>query len=148
VGVCLALLAKRTTLNIFTNEMRKAGPPIFSSNELAGLKISWMTSGGVVMGMSDDVATKRTRVRDINMVLVGEETIINLPVGEMRVEGRGNSAVEGLEGIADEDIITGGGGNEITQGSIDDLNKERWRKEGHIFIVKGESVSEIGHQVR
>jgi hypothetical protein len=114
VGVCLALLAKRTTLNVFMNEMRKAWPPILSGNELAGFKIARVTGGEVVMGMSDDVAMKRTRIRDVNTVLVGEETTINLPVGETRAEGRGNSAIDGLEGIADEDIVTRGRGNEIT----------------------------------
>jgi hypothetical protein len=113
VGVHLALLAKGTTFHIFTNEVCKAWPPIFGGDELVGLKIPRVTSRGVVMGTSDDVTTKRARVRDVNTVLVGKETTINLPVGETRAKGRENSTVEDLEGIADEDIVTGGRGNEI-----------------------------------
>jgi hypothetical protein len=30
------------------------------------------------------------------------------------MEGKGNCAIKGLEGIADEDIVTRGGGYEIT----------------------------------
>jgi hypothetical protein len=114
VGVCLALLAKGTTFDIFTNEVGKTRPPVFGSNELAGFKITRMAGRGVIMRTSDNVAAKRPRVRDINTVLVGEEATINLPVGETRAEGRRNSTVEGLEGIADQDIVTRGGGNEIT----------------------------------
>jgi hypothetical protein len=73
-----------------------------------------MASRGMIMGTSNNVMTKRARVRDVNMVLVGEETTINLPVRETRAEGRGNSAIEGLEGIADKDIVTRGRGNGIT----------------------------------
>jgi hypothetical protein len=114
VGVRLALLAKGTTFDIFAHEVGKTRPPVFSGNELACFKITRMAGRGVIMGSSDNVAMKRTQVRDVDTVLVGEETTIDLPVGEARTEGRGNCAVKGLESIADEDIVAGGGGDEIT----------------------------------
>jgi hypothetical protein len=138
VGICLALLAKGTTFDVFTNEVGKTRPPVFGSNKLVGFKITRMAGRGVIMRMSDDVAAKRTRVRDIDLILVGKEAPVNLPIREARTEGRENGAIEGLEGILHKDIITRSGGNEITQGSIDDPNEERWGKEGHIFIVRGD----------
>jgi hypothetical protein len=69
------------------------------------------------MRTSDDVAAKRTRVKDIDLILVGKEAPVDLPIREARAEGRGNGAIEDLEGILDKYIVTGKGGNEITQGS-------------------------------
>jgi hypothetical protein len=138
VGVRLALLAKGTAFDVFTNEVYKAGPPILSGDELAGFKISWMASRGMIMRTGDNVAVKRTRVRDIDSILVGKETPVDLPIRETRAESRWNSTIEGLEGIVDKDIVTGRGGNEITEGSVDDSDEERQGKEGDILIVRGD----------
>jgi hypothetical protein len=73
-----------------------------------------MAGRGVIMRTSDDVVAKRTRIRDIDPMLVVEETPVNLPVREARAEGRENGAIKGLEGILDKDIVTRRGGNEIT----------------------------------
>jgi hypothetical protein len=138
VGVCLALLAKETTLDVFTNEVGKTRPPVFSGNKLARFKITRMASRRVIMRTSDDVAAKRARVRDIDPILVGKETSVDLPIREARTEGRRNGAIKGLKGIPDKDIITRRGGNEIAQGSVNDPDKERWGKEGDILIVRGD----------
>jgi hypothetical protein len=76
VGVHLALLEKGTAFDVFTNEVCKAGPPILGGDELAYFKITWMASRGMIMRMGDDVVVKRTRVRDIDLILVGKETPI------------------------------------------------------------------------
>jgi hypothetical protein len=73
VGICLALLVKGTTFDVFANEVGKTRPPVFGGNELAGFKITWMAGKRVIIRTSDDVAAKRTRVRDINPILVGKE---------------------------------------------------------------------------
>jgi hypothetical protein len=138
VSVRFALLAKGTSFDVLTNKVRKTWPPILSGDELAGFKITWMAGREMVMRTSDDVAAKRTRVRDIDSILVGKETPIDLPIREARAEGRGYSAIEGLKSIANEDIVTGGGGNEVMEGGIDAANEERWGKEGYILIIRGD----------
>jgi hypothetical protein len=49
VGVCLALLAKGATFDIFANKVGKTRPPVFGGNKLAGFKITWMASRGVII---------------------------------------------------------------------------------------------------
>jgi hypothetical protein len=74
----------------------------------------------------------------IDPILVDKEASFDLPIREARMEGRGNGTIEGLKGIPDKDIITGRGGNEIAQGSVNDLDKERWAEEGDVLIVRGD----------
>jgi hypothetical protein len=114
VGICLALLAKGATFDVFANKVGKTRPPVFGGNELAGFKITWMAGRGVIMRTSDNVTAKRTRVRDIDSILVGKEAPVDPPIREARTEGKGNGVIEGLEGILDKDIVTRSGGNEIT----------------------------------
>jgi len=42
-----------------------------------------------------------------------------------------------LEGVADKDIITRIGDNEIAQGGIDHANEERGREKSDIFVIRG-----------
>jgi hypothetical protein len=95
-----------------------------------------MASRGMIMRTSDNVAAKRTRVRDIDLILVGKEASVDLPIREARMEGRGNGTIKGLKGIPDKDIVTKRGVNEIVQGSVDDPDKERWGEESDILIVR------------
>jgi hypothetical protein len=106
MGICFALLAEGTTFDVFAHELRKTRPLISGSDELAGFKIAWVAGRGVIMRTSNDVVVKGTRVRDVDMVLVSEEATINLPIGKVGTEGRGNGAIESLKGIVDKDIIS------------------------------------------
>jgi len=125
MGVRFALLAEGATFDVLADKLSETRPPIFGSNELAGFEIARMARRGVVVRASDNVAAERCRIWDIDAVLVGEETTIDLPVGKTRAEGRGNGAVESLEGIANKNIIARMGEDEIAQGGIHHADKER-----------------------
>jgi hypothetical protein len=51
------------------------------------------------MRSRDNIAVEGVFVRNVDVVLVGEESTVSPPVGEARMKGRGNGAIEGLESI-------------------------------------------------
>jgi len=74
-------------------------------------------------GMADGVV-----VRNVDLAFVSEDSGFMLPVGEAGVEGEGNGAIHGLEGLEYKRVIGGGGLNAIREGSVDDADKEGWRE--------------------
>ena len=54
VGVRLVLLARGTAFNVFADVLCETQSPEFSSDELAGFEVPWVTGGFVVMTAGED----------------------------------------------------------------------------------------------
>jgi len=80
VGVCLHLLTKGTSLNIFLNVGTKARPPKVSLNKFFSFKMTGMPHSGVVMETPEQVVASGRG--DIGTIFVIQDAVNNLPVGQ------------------------------------------------------------------
>ncbi len=126
--VGLVLLANGTAINIFPYIGGEAGPPEFRCYELAGFQIAGMTGGDVVVTTLQDRAAKGVIGRNIDTSLVREDTGIELPVREARAEGSRDVFFHRLKSLKDERVGGGGGLNAGREGSVNNVDKEGFRK--------------------
>ena len=76
-------MACGTALDILAHKLDKAQPPEFGGDELVSLKISWVTSGFMVVAVGEDGATEGVLQGNVDMTFVGEDVVIELPVREL-----------------------------------------------------------------
>ena len=83
-GMCirLVLLARGTAFNIFAYKLRETRPPEFRGDELASLQIAGVTSGLVVVAAGEDGTTEGILRGNIYATFVGQNVVVELPVGE------------------------------------------------------------------
>ena len=83
-GVCvqLVLLAHGTAFDIFAHKLRETWPPKFGGNELAGLEVTEVSSGLMVVAASEDGTIEGALRGDIDMTLIGQDVIIEPPIRE------------------------------------------------------------------
>ena len=58
--------------------------------------------------------------------------------------------MHGLEGLKNKGVTCGGRFNAMGEGGVDEINKERWRKEGNVGVVgiiRREEVRSAGEGV-
>ena len=81
-GVCvrLVLLAHGTAFDIFSHKLCKAGPPEFRGDKLAGLEVTGVSSGLMVVAVGKDGAAERVPWGDIDTSFVGQNMVIVLSV--------------------------------------------------------------------
>ena len=70
VRVSLVLLAHGTAFNIFAYELRETRPPELRGDELAGLEITGVAGGLVVVAAGEDGTTERVLRGNIDMAFV------------------------------------------------------------------------------
>ena len=70
-----------------------------------------------------------------------------MPVGQARTEGKRNILVHGLESLEDEGVAGRGGFNAVGEGSVDKIDKERWRDVGVVGVISGEEVRSAGEGI-
>lgn len=79
--------------------------------------------------------TEMTNGRNIYTVVVEKDSIEILPIGEMgAILGR-NILIDGLQGLENKRVPLGSVEDLLVEGSINCLDKNKWRKKGDIFII-------------
>jgi hypothetical protein len=73
-------LAGGATVDIVMNKLRHSGPPEFSRNNFVGLPSSWMTCGNVVMVLFDNVSSKVVVFWNIDMSVVKDKSVFEVPI--------------------------------------------------------------------
>ena len=104
----------------------------------------------MVMAAFEDGAAKGVVCGNIDTSLVRKDAGLDLPVGQARTEGKRNILVHGLESLEDEGVAGRGGFNAVGEGSVDKIDKERWREEGDVGVVgviSGEEVRSAGEGI-
>ena len=107
MGVGLVLLACGIALDILPHKLGKTGPSEFSGNELTGLEISRVTSGLMVVATGKDRVVEGVFREDIDASFVGQDMVIEFPVGEAGLEGCGDILQGRLQVLEDEGIGLG-----------------------------------------
>ena len=148
--VNLVLLAKGTALDIAADKGGKAGPPEFSSDQLASFQKAGMTGGFVIMAALKDGAAEGVVCRDVDAALGSKDAGFDLPVSEPGVKGKRDVLVHRLEGLENEGVSRGRRFNAVGEGGVNQVDKEGWRQEGDVGVVKvtrGEEVRSAGEGV-
>ena len=104
----------------------------------------------VIMAARENGAVKGVVCGDIDTALVYKDACLDLPVSELRTEGKRNVLMHGLESLEDEGIACGGGFDVMRKGGIDEVNKKGQWEEGDIGVVRvihGEEVGAAGEGV-
>ena len=102
------------------------------------------------MAAFEDSAAKGVVRGDIDTSFVRKDAGFDLPVGQARTEGKRNVFVHGLESLEDEGVASRGGFNAVGEGSVDQIDKERWREKGDVGVVgvvNGEEVRSAGEGI-
>ena len=144
VRVNLVLLAKGTAFDIATDKGGKAGPPKFSGDQLASLQEAGVTGRFMIMAAVEDGAAEGIICRNIYATFISEDARFDLPVGEPGMEGERDVLVHRLESLEDEGVTCGGGLNAVGEGSVNQVDKERWREEGDVSVVGVILGKEVG----
>jgi len=63
----------------------------------------------VVMASLEDSMAGGVIIRDIDLAFIDEDSSFMLPVGEVRVEGKGDGTVHRLEGLEYKGVVGRGG---------------------------------------
>ena len=87
-GVCVGfiLLACSTALDVLAHKLCETRPPELRGDELAGLEVTRVTGGFMVVAAAEDGATEGVLRGDVDTTFVGQDMVIELPVGETRLE--------------------------------------------------------------
>ena len=117
--VSLVLLAKGTALNIAADQGSETRPPKLSGDQLARFQEAGVASQFVIMAARKNGVAKGVVRGDVDTAFVGKDAGIDLPVGQLRTEGKGNVFMHGLEGLKNEGVARGGGFNSMREGSVD-----------------------------
>ena len=83
-------MARGATFDIFAHKLCETGPPKFRGDELASFEITWVTSGLMVVAVGEDGTVEGVLRGDVDTTLIGQDAVIELPVGEARPEGGGD----------------------------------------------------------
>ena len=105
----------------------------------------------VVMAACENGAAEGIVHRDIDMAFVGEDSRVDLPVGESGMERKGNVFVHGLKSLKDEGVTGGCGFNAMREGGVNQVDKEGRQEEsdvGVVRVVRREKVGTVGEGVR
>ena len=148
--VNLVLLAKGTALHIAADKGGKAGPPEFSSDQLASFQEAGMTGGFMIMAAFKDGAAEGVICRDVDAAPVSEDAGFDLPVGEPGAKGKRDVSMHRLERLENKGVSRGCGLDTVGKGGVDEVDKEGRRKEGDVGVVgiiRGEEVGSAGEGV-
>ena len=74
------MLTCGTAVDVFVHKLCKAWPSELSSDELAGLEITGVTGSLMVMAMDKDGMAEGGIQRDIDVILVCQNSVDKLPV--------------------------------------------------------------------
>ena len=122
----------------------KAGPPEFGCDELPGFQVAGVTGTLVVVASLEDGVTEGVIIGDIDMALIDQDACFDLPVGEAGMEGKRDIIVHRLEGLENEGVACRGRLDAMGEGDVDNIDEERWGKEGHPIII----IIRMGKEVR
>ena len=105
-GMCvhLVLLTGRAASNEGMNIRSEGRPPELGGNQLASLEEAGVASSGVVVTAAENITAEIASGGNIDVALIGEDTIRVLPVRETGTESRGNGAIHGLKGLEDKGV--------------------------------------------
>jgi hypothetical protein len=78
------------------------------------------------MRTSDNGLLEVKICKNIDSILVGEDPSVKLPVKESKAEFGWHLALKGSEGVKDEGVRGGGGSYFSGEGSVNEVDKERW----------------------
>ena len=88
--VQLVLLACSTALNILADKLCEAQPLELSSNKLADLEVTGVSSSLMVVAAGEDRAMEGILWGNIDVALVCKDVIVKSPVRKVRPEGDGD----------------------------------------------------------
>ena len=83
--------------------------------------------------------------------MIGQDACFDLPVRETGSEGKRDVVIHGLEGLEDKGVARQGRLDTVGEGDVNDIDKERWRKESNSIIVVigvGEKVGTAREGIR
>ena len=141
--VNLVLLAKGAALNIAADKGGESGPPEFGGDRLACFQEARVASRFVIMAVFEDGAAKGVIGGDIDTALVSEDACLDLPISKSRAKGKRDVLVHRLEGLENKGVARGCGLNAVGKGGVNQVDKEGWRQEGDVGVVRiirGEEV--------
>ena len=83
-GVCVGfvLLARGTALNVLSHKLCETWPPEFGSHKLTCFEITGVSGGLVIMAVGEDGVAEGVLWGNVDMPFVGQDVVIELPVGE------------------------------------------------------------------
>ena len=103
------------------------------------------------MAALEDGAAEGVVGGDIDTALVRKDAGLDLPVGQAGAEGERDILMHGLESLEDEGVSCRGGFYAVGEGGVDQVDKEGWREEGDISVVRiirGEEIRATGEGIR
>ena len=88
-GVCVrfVLLAHGAAFDVLVHKLHETRPPKLRGDELASFEITGMTGGLMVMASCEDGVAEGILWGNIDTTLVGQDMVVEFPVGETRPEG-------------------------------------------------------------
>ena len=98
----------------------------------------------MIMASCEDSAAEGVVCRDIDTAFVGEDAGFDLPVGQPGMEGERDILVHGLKGLENEGVSRRCGFNAVGEGSVNQVDKEGWREEGDVGVVRVIRREEVG----
>ena len=87
MGIQLILLAGSASFDILPDKLHETRPPEFCYNKLMGFKVTWVASSLMVITLVNSTLSKCIVWGNVNVSLVGEDTLRDLPVRQTGMEG-------------------------------------------------------------
>ena len=90
VRVRFVLLARGAAFDVFSHKVCETQPPELRGNKLASFQVTGVTGSLVVVAAGEDGATEGILWGDVDTTLVGQDVVVEFPVGEAGPEGSGD----------------------------------------------------------
>ena len=73
-------LTGSTAINVVVNELEHSGPPELPRDNFVSLPSSWVSCGNMVVVLFDDVLLEVIIFRNLDVSIVKDESILEVPV--------------------------------------------------------------------
>ena len=113
----------------------EAQPPKLQGNKLVSFENTWVAGRGMMMVMGDNLMMKASVSRNINMILIIQNTHIITPIREVEAKLGREFSRESMKGIQDKWIHGRGRAELVSEGGVNKVDKEDVRKEGDCLII-------------
>ena len=124
VGVRFILLACGAALDVLAHELCETWPPEFGGNELASFQVAGVSGSLVVVATSKDGAAEGVLQGDVDATFVGQDSVIELPVGKARPEGSGDVLQGRLQVLEDEGVGLGRCADALVQFGVNEIDEQ------------------------
>ena len=144
------MLACGAAFDVLTHKLRETGPPEFRGDELASFKVSQVASSFMVMAAGKDGAMEGILWGNVDMTLIGQDMVIELPVREVRPEGSGDVLQGRLQVMEDEGVRLGRVTDVLMQFCVNEVDKEGVGEEDsrRVIQVVGVEIGAAGESIR